>query len=106
MTLTENAGTLRLTWPDTVLQQLTCDGLDFAAGPIVATLAARQTCTMRQPCGPPPTLGTSPYPSMATLTDVQGAMSINGGTLFIDVLGDAGAQACGVHDLSITCSGP
>ncbi len=106
VTLSENAGTLRLTWPDTLLGELTCNGLDFAAGPIVATLTGNEICTMHQPCGPPPTLGMSPYPSTATLTDLRGAMSINGGTLFIDVLGDAGSEACGVHDISITCPGP
>ncbi len=106
VTLTAGAGGLHLAWPDSLLQELACNGLDFGAASVAPTLTAGQTCTLRQPCGPPPTLGMSPYPSTATLTDLRGAVTVNRGALFIDVLGDAGAQACGVHDLLITCVAP
>ena len=106
VTITEHAGALQLTWPETLLAQWTCGHLDFGGGPITATLTAGQTCSVQQPCGPPPTLGPSPFLSSATLTDLRGAMSVNGSALFVDVVGDASAQACGVHDLSITCAGP
>jgi hypothetical protein len=56
-------------------------------------LTAGQTCNVRAPCGPPPSLGASPYPSEATLTNMQGSMTVNGNALFVDILGDATAQA-------------
>jgi hypothetical protein len=106
LTVTRSGGTFRLTWPDSLLSQWTCGGLDFGADPVRATLTAGQACEIHSPCGPPPTLGMSPFPSTATLTALQGSMMVNGNVLFVDVLGDATAQACGVHDLSITCAGP
>ena len=102
----ENDTGLHLTWAAPLISALTCSDLDFGAAPSTATLTPGQSCGLNEPCGPPPTLGMSPYPFMATLTDMQGSMSVNGGVLFVHILGDAGAQACGVHDLSITCAGP
>jgi hypothetical protein len=106
LTVTEVGGTLRLAWTDSVISELGCRGLDFGADPLTAALTPGQTCEIYQPCGPPPTLGSSPFPLTATLTDLQGSVMVNGNALFIDLLGDAGARACGVHDLSITCAGP
>lgn len=106
LTVTLDAGTLRLTWPDSLLQELACGGLDFGVAPVTAAMATGQACDYRQPCGPPPTLGPTPFPSTATLTDMQGSMTVNGAALFVNVRGDASARACGVHDLSITCANP
>ncbi len=106
ITVTERDGTLHLTLNDWLLSALSCGGFDFGAAPVTAALTAGQTCDLQQPCGPPPTLGASPYPSVATLTDLRGAMRVNGTALFVDVLGDASERACGVHDVSIVCANP
>jgi len=106
LSVTELGGSFHLTWPDSLLSHWTCGGLDFSADPINASLMAGQTCELRSPCGPPPTLGMSPFPNTATLTGMRGSMMVNGNVLFVDVLGDAPDQACGVHDLSIICAGP
>ena len=106
LTVTRSAGVLRLTWPDSLIPELACGGLDFGAAPVTATLTPGQSCVIQRPCGPPPSLGPSPYPATATLTNMQGSMRVNGNALFIDVLGDATAQACGIHDLSILCTSP
>ncbi|MDB4927777.1 MAG: hypothetical protein JWM10_261 [Myxococcaceae bacterium] len=106
LTVSQVGASLRLTWSDSLLSELACGRLDFGADPVTAVLTAGQTCEFRQPCGPPPTLGTSPYPSTATLTDLRGSMMVNGNALFVDLRGDASAEACGIHDLSITCAGP
>lgn len=105
LTVTRDGGTLRLTWPDSLQPHWNCSGLDFGADPIHASLRASQSCEIVSPCGPPPTLGMSPFPRTATLTGLQGSMMVSGGVLFVDVLGDAPDQACGIHDLSITCAG-
>jgi hypothetical protein len=96
---------LRLSWEGALLPELARRGFDFGAGPVTAALTAGQTCDVREPCGPPPTLGMSPFPSTATLAELRGSMIVNGDGLFVDLVGDAGAAACGVHDLSITCAG-
>ncbi len=106
ITVTESGGALRLTLNDWLLSALSCGGFDFGADPVAAALLAGQSCDIQQPCGPPPTLGPSPFPSVATLTDLRGAMRVNGGALFVDVLGDASERACGVHDVSIICANP
>jgi hypothetical protein len=106
VTVTVGAESLRLAWPDSLLPELACSALDLDADPVAPALAAGQSCEMRQPCGPPPTLGPSPFPGTATLTNLQGSMRVNGGALFIDVRGDAPAMACGAHNLSITCANP
>jgi hypothetical protein len=67
------------------------------------TLSDGQTCTISEPCGPPPSLGTSSAPNEATLTNMTGAIDISGGALFINVVGDAPANACGSHVLSLIC---
>lgn len=106
VTVTGSAGAFRLTWSDSLMPELACGGLDFGAAPVTAALTPEQTCDIRQPCGPPPTLGPSPFPSTATLTDLQGSMRVNGSALFVDLRGDASERACGVHDLSILCANP
>lgn len=106
LTVTLDAGTLHVAWPDSLLSELSCRGLDFGAAPVAAALAVGQTCELRDPCGPPPTLGPSPFPRTATLTNLQGAMTVNGTALFVNLRADAGDRACGVHDLSITCANP
>jgi hypothetical protein len=68
-----------------------------------ATLTDGQTCMISAPCGPPPSLGTSSAPDEATLTNMAGAIGIAGGALFINVVGDAPADACGSHVLSLIC---
>jgi hypothetical protein len=68
-----------------------------------ATLRDGQTCMISEPCGPPPSLGTSSAPDEATLTNMTGAIDIAGGALFINVVGDAPAVACGSHVLSLIC---
>lgn len=106
LTVTLDGATLRLSWPDSLLPELSCRGLDFGAAPVRAALADGQRCELSRPCGPPPTLGMSTAPATATLTGMRGSMTVNGTALFVDLLGDAGATACGVHDLSITCANP
>jgi hypothetical protein len=69
-----------------------------------AALSDRQTCMIAEPCGPPPPfVGTSSTPDEATLTNMTGAIDIAGGALFINVVGDAPAGACGSHVLSLIC---
>lgn len=68
-----------------------------------ATLSEGQTCTISRPCGPPPSLGTWSAPDEATLTNMTGAIEVAGGALFINVVGDAPADACGSHLLSLIC---
>lgn len=68
-----------------------------------ATLSKGQTCMISRPCGPPPSLGTWSAPDEATLTNMTGAIAISGGALFINVVGDAPADACGSHMLSLIC---
>lgn len=68
-----------------------------------AMLRDGQTCMISEPCGPPPSLGTSSAPNRATLTNMMGAIDISGGALFINVVGDAPADACGSHVLSLIC---
>ncbi|HWZ92543.1 MAG TPA: hypothetical protein VNW92_26940 [Polyangiaceae bacterium] len=68
-----------------------------------ATLSGGQTCMISEPCGPPPSLGTSSAPNEATLTNMTGAIDIAAGALFINVVGDAPAGACGSHVLSLIC---
>jgi hypothetical protein len=106
LTVTRDGGTFRLTWPDSLQPHWACGGLDFGADPLNASVRAGQSCDITSPCGPPPTLGMSPFPNTATLTGLQGSMMVSGDVLFVDVLGDAPDRACGVHDLSITCAGP
>ena len=68
-----------------------------------ATLDGEQTCTVQQPCGPPPTLGPSSAPRETTLTNMAGSIEVAGGALFINVVGDAPSEACGRHTLSLIC---
>jgi hypothetical protein len=68
-----------------------------------AMLRDGQTCMISDPCGPPPSLGTSSAPDVATLTNMMGAIEIAGRTLFINVVGYAPADACGSHVVSLIC---
>lgn len=106
LTVSRSAGALHLTWADSLAPGWACGGLDFGDAPVTAALTPGQECVIQRPCGPPPTLGPSPFPSAATLTNMRGSMRVNGDALFVDVLGDASAQACGTHDLSILCTNP
>jgi hypothetical protein len=92
LTVTESAGVVSV-----------CDlAFDYESG-TTAMLSDRQTCMIYEPCGPPPSLGTSSAPDEATLTNMTGAIDIAGGALFINVVGDAPADACGSHLLSLIC---
>jgi len=72
-----------------------------------ATLRSGGACTLQQPCGPPPSLGPSSAPGTATLSNMEGAMAVVSGTLFIHVVGVAPPQACGSHFVSLICpAGP
>lgn len=104
LTVAADAGALRVSWTDSLLSELSCSAFDFGAPSVAAPLTAGQTCVVRSPCGPPPTLGPSPFPSTAPWHDLRGSMLANGGVLFVDVVGDTSTAACGVHDLSITCA--
>jgi hypothetical protein len=103
ITVTESAGILSAAWNGF---PTVCTNLDFsAASGSTATLAPGQTCTVNQPCGPPPSLGPpSKVPSQATLTNTVGSMTVNGASLFINVVGDTTPQTCGTHYLSVICS--
>jgi hypothetical protein len=68
-----------------------------------APLSDAQTCAISEPCGPPPSLGTSSAPSETTLTNMAGSIQVSSGALFINVVGDAPADACGSHMLSLIC---
>ncbi len=103
VTISESAGTLSATW-DTELTPA-CGSLDFTISGNTATLAAGETCTIHGPCGPPPSLGPpTPIPSVATLTNMAGLMTVDDQTLFIDVVGDTPALTCGTHYVSIICA--
>ncbi|MGZ5966733.1 MAG: hypothetical protein ACXWP4_03620 [Polyangiales bacterium] len=99
--LEETSGVVRATsvagFPDVC--SLAFDGV---LGP-TATLIDGETCPIAQPCGPPPTLGPSSAPREATLTHMAGAMLSTGGALFVSVIGDAPADACGRHFVSLIC---
>lgn len=102
VTVTESDGSLHATWTDDVTP--VCKSLDFIAASHLGTLASGQTCDVKQPCGPPPTLGPSPAPSVATLSDPAGAMTVDGSSLFLDVVGETAPETCGRHYLSILCA--
>jgi hypothetical protein len=79
-------------------------GLAFHdASGATAPLDNAQTCTVSEPCGPPPSLGTSSAPSETTLANMAGSIEAAGGALFINIAGDAPADACGRHLLSMIC---
>jgi hypothetical protein len=80
-----------------------CDLAFHAASGATAPLNDAQTCTVSDPCGPPPSLGTSSAPSETTLTNMAGSIEVAGGALFINVAGDASADACGRQLLSMIC---
>ncbi|HEX7601889.1 MAG TPA: hypothetical protein VF316_09800, partial [Polyangiaceae bacterium] len=69
--VTSSAGNLSATWNDDVTP--VCKSLDFTASSDAATLVTGQTCSVQRPCGPPPSLGPSPAPSVATLTGTAGS---------------------------------
>ena len=98
VTVTASAGALSATWNDDVTP--VCKHLDFND----ATLVTGQTCSVQRPCGPPPSLGPSTAPSVALLTSTAGAMTANGQSLFIDLVGETTTEACGRHYLSIVCA--
>lgn len=103
VTVTSNEGALRATW-DNALTPV-CGRLDFGAtSGGLASLTAGQTCDVRQPCGPPPTLGPSTTPSVATLTSMEGSMTVDQHSLFINVVGDTTPLTCGTHYFSIICA--
>jgi hypothetical protein len=68
-----------------------------------ATVSDGKTCTIQEPCGPPPTMGTTSAPSEVALTNMAGSIEAAGGVLFINVIGDAPSVACGSHTLSLIC---
>lgn len=105
VTVTEGGGELRVAWSDAVLSMWECEGLRFERD-ASAAVSAGAACTLRWPCGPPPTLGMSSAPSSAPASDPRGVMRADRGALFIDLVGDASAEACGRHDLSIACPAP
>lgn len=102
VTVTESAGNLSATWNDDVTP--VCKSLDFTASSDAATLVAGQTCSVERPCGPPPSLGPSPAPSVATLTSTAGSMTADGRSLFINLVGETTTEACGRHYVSILCA--
>jgi hypothetical protein len=103
VTVTSNAGTLSATWDDGLTP--VCGHLDFTAtSDGIASLTPGQTCSIRQPCGPPPTLGPPTAPSVATLTNTVGSMTVDQGSLFINVVGDTTSLTCGTHYFSIICT--
>jgi hypothetical protein len=105
ITVAESGGHLRATW-DSGLTPV-CGGLDFdAASNGSSLLLAGQICSMRNPCGPPPTLGPSPSPSVVALTNTVGAMTLAGHSLFVNVVGDTTSKTCGRHYVSIICAAP
>lgn len=101
LTVATRGDGLALTWSEGLWSELSCRGLDVDGSDVVTGAPA---CEVRQPCGPPPTLGPSPFPDVATLAGLAGSVTSNGGALFVHLRGDAGARACGVHDLTITCA--
>lgn len=66
-------------------------------------LTSGQSVAFAEPCGPPPSLGGSTAPTTTNLTNMTGTMQSTGNALFIDVIGDAPAEACGTHSISIIC---
>jgi hypothetical protein len=103
VTITKSAGTMSAAWNDMLTP--VCGSLAFGAtSGSVATLAAGQTCTLQGPCGPPPSLGPSPVPMTATLTNTAGSMTVDAHSLFIDVVGDTTTLTCGRHYVSIICA--
>ena len=101
-TVTESAGNLSATWNDDVTP--VCKSLEFTASNDTATLVPGQTCSVQRPCGPPPSLGPSPAPSVATLTSTAGSMTADGHSLFINLVGETTPEACGRHYVSILCA--
>jgi hypothetical protein len=101
LTIAESNGSLTATQSDGFpsVCNLAFDDLSGTTG----TLRDGQGCMISEPCGPPPSLGTSPGPDEATLTNMTGAIDIAGGALFINIVGDAPADACGRHVLSLIC---
>jgi hypothetical protein len=77
-----------------------------------ATVSDGETCTIKEPCGPPPSSGTTgggdsgstgSAPNEVTLTNMAGSIEVVGSVLFINVIGDAPSVACGSHTLSLIC---
>jgi hypothetical protein len=105
LTVAESGGTLTARW--SAGYPRFCDFTFRDRSETTATLGDGQTCSVGAPCGPPPTLGPSSVPEQATLTDMVGSIAISAGVLFVNVTGDAPAQACGEHFLSLICpTGP
>jgi hypothetical protein len=103
VTVTSSGGTLSATWDDALTS--VCGRLDFEpASGSVTSLTPEQRCSIRQPCGPPPTLGPSTTPSEATLTNMEGSMTVDQHSLFINVVGDTSTATCGTHLFSIICA--
>jgi hypothetical protein len=101
LTIAKSNGSLTATQSDGFPSVCNLTFNDMSA--TTATLSDGQTCMISAPCGPPPSLDTSSAPNEATLTNMTGAIDIAGGALFINVVGDAPADACGSHVLSLIC---
>ena len=101
LTIAKSNGSLTATQSDGFpsVCNLAFDDMSWTTAP----LSDGQTCKITQPCGPLPSLGMSSAPNEATLTNMTGAIDIAGGALFINVVGDAPADACGSHVLSLIC---
>ncbi len=105
VTVVESAGQWIATWTSDVTP--VCESLDFTTtnSSSVAPLTAGQTCVVKAPCGPPPSLGPpTPVPDEATLTNMAGSMALDGQSLFIDVVGETSALTCGRHYVSLICA--
>jgi hypothetical protein len=103
LTIAESDATLTVTSGVEYGYPLACDLAFHYVSGSTATVSDGQTCTISEPCGPGPSMGSSSAPSEATLTDMTGSIEVVGGVLFINVIGDAPSAACGSHTLSVIC---
>ena len=103
LTIGESDATLTVTSGAGFGYPVTCDLAFHDISGSIATLSDGQTCSISDPCGPGPLMGTSSAPSEATLMNMTGSIEVVGGVLFINVIGDAPSAACGSHTLSVIC---